>query len=72
MVINLVDLAQLSERSIEWALIRAEVKRRGHWKNKNRGSNPTSDFTRVNIHSTKEPQVGRLPYRDSEDFSDGI
>jgi hypothetical protein len=67
MQIDLNDLSNLSERSKAFQLIKAEIKRRGYWKNKDRGTKPPVErqFSRVDIHKENTPQV-------NDDFTDGI
>lgn len=71
-VFTLEELYNMTERSMLFLLVKGEMKRRGHWKNKNRGSKPSCDFTRVSIQPVESQQVKQyLPYKDDE-FSDGI
>lgn len=69
MILDLDMLSTLSERSQAWLLIKAEVERRGHWKNKNRGK---SGFTALNIQSKDSHQVEWYPYKDSDDSMGGL
>lgn len=67
-VMNLeTELREMSERSVLFRMIKDEMQRRGHWKNRDRGSEPPikGRFTRLNIQGDKDFQVS-----DNTGFSD--
>jgi len=63
------SLHTMNERSKLFLLIKEEMKRRGHWKNKARGSkHPQRNLAGANIQKIPEPTV---IYADDK-FTDGI
>lgn len=68
-MLDLEKLSTLSERSVAWQLIKAEVTRRGHWKKKARGKGDVRKFVGTNIQSKDSHQVKWYP---TSSFSDGL
>ena len=63
MKIDLDELPNLSEKSLAFSKIRQEMKRRGYWKNKNRGVNIQELIKKATINAVNT---------NSDDFSEGI
>lgn len=66
-------LEEMTPRSLSFQLIKAELEKRGHWRAKPRGmKNPLRNLAGAEPHITERSQVTTLPYKDSDDFSDGM
>lgn len=70
-IFTIQELETMSERSLLFEAIKDEMKRRGHWKNRNRGINRSnqelqkSGFTALSMQqSSADNQIN--------DFSDGL
>lgn len=61
------QLSEMSEQSLLFKSIKKEMVKRGHWKNKDRGSKPPKkhQFTRV---STYQPGIQQVEWYDDSQF----
>lgn len=72
MKIDLEELSTLSERSIAWQRIKAEVKQRGYWKNKARRIPHKSELERFKDNRFVPSSMHDKDTQQVNDFSDGF
>lgn len=70
-------LSTMSPRSIAFRLVKRELQKRGHWKNKNRGMNISArHLTPLSIHLKNIQQVKAVSESahvyNPDEFTDGI